>query len=166
MFSGGICHPKWEESINYEVLLVRGCLFFSVVNHLIALRRPIQNPCQKFMIELFSKSSLPFKYQPQEMVKHTHWRIQFNLISWSPFSLKTMLGHIKVLYVYDVCCAELTFITSYYICSWLLIVFFSNEWCLLHQIFISTILNQFLNHLFYLSRTTRNFETSLPVWFE
>ena len=124
MFSGGICHPKWEESINYEVLLVRGCLFFSVVNHLIALRRPIQNPCQKFMIELFSKSSLPFKYQPQEMVKHTHWRIQFNLISWSPFSLKTMLGHIKVLYVYDVCCVELTFITSYYICSWLLIVFF------------------------------------------
>ena len=39
------------------------------------------------------------------------------------FSLKKRVGHIKVLHISDVACTELTFITSYYICSWLLTTF-------------------------------------------
>ena len=74
----------------------------------------------------------------------------------------------KVLYI-----SELTFITSYYLYSWLLIIFKlmmliksgillkNHVSCLsyakiLHHIFVPTIY----------SRTNWNFETCMPVWFE
>ena len=97
-----------------------------------------------------------------------HWRLQFNL-TWSLFSLKKTVGHIKVLYISDGFSTKLTFNTSYYICSWLLIILFSNEWCLLKVAFFwKTMLvvsyAKILHHIFI--AINGNFETIIPVWFE
>ena len=43
------------------------------------------------------------------------------------FSLKKTARHIKVLYISDGSCTELTFASSYYICSWLSIHFQIND---------------------------------------
>ena len=77
--------------------------------------------------------------------------LQFNSTSYSFLSLEKIVRHIKLLYISVGWCRELTFITSYYICSWLLFILsffgkttlFISHAKMLLQIFIPTIYKNF-----------------------